>query len=177
MSDAYFGEIRMFAGNFAPLHWAYCHGQLLPVIGNEALYSLIGNSWGGDGINNFALPDLRGRIPVNCGQGPGLTPRVMGQRYGSETATLTLSQVPSHNHPIMASTDAGTASSPVGAVLARGATANDKPYGATSDPEKLRDFSGDAVASSGAGYPHDNLMPTLCLSFIICVQGLYPSRS
>ena len=102
MSDPYIGEIRMFAGTFAPLNWAFCNGQLMPIANNDALYALLGTVYGGDGIVTFALPDLRGRLPLHVGQGPGLSPRQIGQVGGSEEETLIIPQLPSHNHGVLA---------------------------------------------------------------------------
>src|SRR5919198_2564140 len=119
MSDPYVGEIRMFGGSFAPVGWAFCNGQLLPISENETLFNLIGTTYGGDGQETFALPDLQGRVPVHQGQGPGIvTNYVIGQAMGVESVTLTTQQIPLHNHAFFASTGAGTSPSPVGNIPA-----------------------------------------------------------
>lgn len=171
MSDPYVGEIRMFAGNFAPVDWAFCNGQMLPISENQALFTLIGATYGGDGTRTFALPDLRGRLPVHDGQGTGLTLRKLGQSFGSETVTLTVSQIPAHTHNLMGNSSDATSSSPSGAVLA-GAT---QVYaGGTPGLLPLADST---VSPVGGSQPHDNVMPFFCMNFIICVQGLFPERS
>src|SRR5262245_26202423 len=107
MSDPFIAEIKMFGGNFAPLGWATCDGQLLPISQYTALFSLLGTTYGGDGVTNFALPDLRGRVPMHPGQGPGLSPRTLGEKAGTETVTLTTAQLPAHNHAANCVTPAG----------------------------------------------------------------------
>ena len=171
MSEPYVGEIRMFAGNFAPRGWAFCDGQLLAVSQNDALFSLLGTIYGGDGRTTFGLPDLRGRIPIHAGEGPGLSPRRLGAKAGAEDVTLTVNQMPSHTHPLQASTDPGTLPNPNGAVLS------------TSNVIEL--YSGDPADSSlnsssvtniGGSRSHTNLMPFLCIHFIVALVGIYPSR-
>ncbi|WP_435745324.1 phage tail protein [Nocardioides sp. SYSU DS0663] len=170
----YVGEIRMFAGNFAPAGWAFCDGRLLPISENETLYQLIGTTYGGDGQETFALPDLRGRAPVHQGQGPGLSSyRIPGEHYGVEQVTLTLPQVPRHDHPLLAGGEP-TSPSPVGAAPARpagGAAYVDGPAtpGQTLHPQTLRPEGGDQ--------PHENMMPTLTVSFIISLFGIFPSQT
>jgi microcystin-dependent protein len=161
----------MFAGNFAPQGWAFCDGQLLAVSQNDALFSLLGTIYGGDGRTTFGLPDLRGRIPIHAGHGPGLSERRLGAKGGAEKVTLTVNQMPSHSHPLSASTDAATLPNPSGAVLA------------TSNVIEL--YSGDpadsnlnanAVTSVGGSRSHTNEMPFLCVHFIVALFGIYPSR-
>ncbi len=167
MSDPFIGEIRMFGGNFAPMDWAFCDGQLLQIIQNQALYSLIGNMYGGDGVTNFALPDLRGRLPVHQGNGYPI-----GAMLGTETATVSESQMASHTHPVAANRSVGTMTSPQNAVWAA-ADANKAHY-AASQPNLGMKSS--LVTSAGGGLSHDNMMPYLPLSFIIALNGLYPTR-
>ncbi len=174
MSDAYLGEIRMFAGFRPPRCWTFCNGQLLKIADYPALFALLGTLYGGDGRTDFALPDYRGRLPVHAGQGPGLEAYKQGQNFGSETVTVAEAEMPVHQHRLVASAnDAGT-NAPAGAVLSKlpvGSGFVDNPAS-----DKLVDLSDHAVASAGGGVPHSNLMPTLCVSFIICLQGLYPSK-
>lgn len=177
MSDAYLGEIRMFGGNYAPVDWAFCNGSILSIAQFNALFSLLGTSYGGDGRSNFALPDMRGRIPLHYGYGPGLTPRMLGTRFGSEEIHLSINQIPNHTHALQASMDNATSSNPASDVLASQADA-DIPYTTVpSDPSLIGPMSSGAVASSGGSESHYNLMPYQCVSFIICTNGLYPPRN
>jgi microcystin-dependent protein len=171
MSEAYVGEIRMFAGNFAPRGWAFCDGQLLAVSQNDALFSLIGTIYGGDGRSTFGLPDLRGRVPLHEGTGPGLTPRPIGQKSGVETVAITASQIAAHTHQLMASTDGASDSSPTDNVTATSGSSNI--YG--SNTSVAMDPSAIATAGSNA-QAHSNLMPTQCVNFIVALVGIYPSR-
>lgn len=170
--DSYIGQIRMFAGNFSPLHWAFCDGQILSVAQNQPLFSLLGSQYGGNGHTTFSLPEMRGRIPMHFGTGPSLSPRTIGSRFGQETVTLTETQIPSHNHPLQASTNTGDTTAPTGALLA--ATPQDF-Y--TPDNSSTVNFDQNEVQTTGRGEPHTNMMPTQCVNFIICLQGIYPSRS
>jgi microcystin-dependent protein len=176
MADPFLGEIRMFGGNYAPLHWSLCNGTLLAISQQQTLFSLLGNAYGGDGRTSFALPDMRGRLPVHQGQGPGLTPRVRGQMYGVEEVTLTSNEIPSHTHPIQVAAQNGSASSPAGAVLSKGAD-GDKLYMAPGSGDTINEFADAAVATTGNGLGHNNQMPALCVSFIISMLGIYPSRN
>ena len=172
MSDPFVGEIRMFAGNFAPRNWALCDGQLLPVSQNDALFSLLGTIYGGDGRTTFGLPDLRGRLPVHQGTGPGLTPRPIGQRSGQETVTLTTNQLPAHGHALNASAESADATQAAGNLPAQ--TAEDA-FSASAVGTTL---SSAAIASGGGGgTSHPNVQPFLCINFIIALVGVYPSRS
>jgi microcystin-dependent protein len=172
MPQPYVGEIRLFAGNFAPLGWALCQGQLVDIAENETLYSLIGTTYGGDGQRTFALPDLRGRVPVHQGQGPGLSLRTLSQTGGAENVTLQTGQTPSHMHVAHASTAAATVATPSGNVLAVTTAASYGPSPATT-----------AMASSAIGSvwgdpkPHDNMAPTLTVNYIISLSGIYPQPS
>lgn len=171
MSEPYVGEIRMFAGNFAPRGWAFCDGQLLAISQNDALFSLLGTVYGGDGRTTFGLPDLRGRVPVHVGSGPGLSPRSWGEKYGQETVTLTTSQMPTHNHDVLASNAVGSQAAPGGAMLASSPTVRlYRPVPTNAD------FDAAATSSVGGGQSHNNIMPFLCVNFIIALFGIYPSR-
>lgn len=171
MSDPFVGEIRLFAGNFAPVNWALCNGQLMSIAQNTALFSLLGTQYGGNGQTTFALPDLRGRVPLHQGQGPGLSPRSIGEQAGAETVTLLASQIPSHSHALRASTAAAAGSTPAGALL-----------GATSVNSYDNSAAGVAMANgaigtSGGSQPHDNMAPTMALNYIIALFGVFPSRN
>ncbi|MCA9441424.1 MAG: phage tail protein [Candidatus Omnitrophica bacterium] len=172
MSEPFVGEIRMFAGNFAPRGWAFCDGQLLAVSQNDALFSLLGTVYGGDGRTTFGLPDMRGRIPVHPGTGPGLSPRQLGQKSGSEQVTLTPTQLPSHTHPLQASLDGATEINPQAKVTAQAPTGDI--YG---NIDTLTNLNTQAVTEAGGNQPHYNLMPFLCIHFIIALFGIYPSRT
>ena len=171
MSEPFVGEIRMFAGNFAPRGWAYCDGQLLAISQNDALFSLLGTNYGGDGRTTFALPDMRGRIPLEQGTGPGLSARRLGSKGGAEGVTLTTSQLASHTHDLNANTAIGNGDSPSGTVLATGGAI--RMY--TSASQSM-DLNASVVQKTGAGSAHNNMMPTLCVNFIISLFGIYPSR-
>ena len=173
MSQPFIGEIRMFGGNFAPQSWAFCSGQLVAISQNEALFSLLGTTYGGDGQNTFALPDLRGRVPVHRGQGPGLSSYDLGEVGGVETVSLLTEQLPAHNHALVASTGtASPTSEPGGSVTA---AASAPLY--VEPPAALAGMSSQAIASAGGTQPHDNVAPFLCVSFIICLEGIYPARN
>jgi microcystin-dependent protein len=162
----------MFAGNFAPRGWAFCDGQLLAVSQNDALFSLLGTIYGGDGRTTFGLPDMRGRIPIHAGTGPGLSPRRLGEKGGQERVTVTVNQLPSHGHAIQASTAAGTQNSPDGKFL--GASPNMRIFRPGAPSVAL---SAASITNVGGNQSHTNLMPTLCVNFIIALFGIYPSRS
>ncbi|MEZ4884954.1 MAG: tail fiber protein [Chitinophagales bacterium] len=172
MSEPFVGEIRMFAGNFAPRGWAFADGQLLAVSQNDALFSLYGTIYGGDGRTTFALPDLRGRIPLHAGHGPGLSERRLGSKGGSENVTLTVNQLPSHNHGVAAAGVDGDKNIPTGNYLA-GSGARDTEYDSSQDAG----MSAAAVASTGGSQSHTNLMPALCVNYIVALVGIYPSRN
>lgn len=171
MSDPFVGEIRMFAGNFAPQGWAFCDGQLLAVSQNDALFSLLGTIYGGDGRTTFGLPDLRGRVPIHAGQGPGLSERRLGSKGGEEKVTLTVNQLPSHSHPAQGSADTGVDANPAGNFLA-GSTVVQPYVQETPDTG----FAANAISSVGGSQSHTNLMPALAVHFIIALFGIYPSR-
>lgn len=173
MSEPFVGEIRMFAGNFAPRGWAFTDGQLLAVSQNDALFSLYGTTYGGDGRTTFGLPDLRGRIPLHQGQGPGLSPRRLGSKSGAEQVQLTVNQIPSHTHDLIATTELATSTSAHGNLLAD-ETADLTLY---DQQDQTADLAPTSVGSSGGSQPHTNLMPTLCINFIAALFGIYPSRN
>jgi microcystin-dependent protein len=171
MSEPFVGEIRMFAGNFAPRGWAFCDGQLLAVSQNDALFSLLGTIYGGDGRTTFGLPDMRGRIPIHAGHGPGLSERRLGAKGGAESVTLTVNQMPSHGHPPRADTGIGIDSTPVDKV-----TATSQTVAIYADVPADTNMSTAAVTHVGGSRSHTNLMPYLCVHFIIALFGIYPSR-
>jgi microcystin-dependent protein len=171
MAQPFVGEIRMFGGNFAPAGWAFCDGQLLSIAENEVLFALIGTTYGGDGQSTFALPDLRSRVPLHQGQGPGLSPRVIGSMGGSETVALTASQLPTHSHRL-ASASGATLGDPTGDAVANTGAAAMYGGGAANvamDPA--------ASVAAGGNQPHNNLMPYLGVSFIISLFGIFPSQA
>lgn len=172
MSEPFVGEIRMFAGNFAPRGWAFCDGQLLAVSQNDALFSLLGTIYGGDGRTTFGLPELRGRIPIHAGSGPGLSSRQLGAKGGAEKVSLTVNQLPSHTHQMKASSDSGSAASPNNSTVGR--TANFDLFRANGTPGV--NMSTNAIPNVGGGQSHTNLQPFLCIHFVIALLGIYPSR-
>lgn len=167
MSQPYVGEIRMFGGNFAPAGWMFCQGQLLPISEYETLFNLIGTTYGGDGQSTFALPNLQGRLPVHQGNGYQLA-----QTGGVEQVTLSVSQMPSHSHPTLASTATASSNDPTNNVAAAVTVAAVFPYG-TDNP--LTPLSPGTVTSVGGSLPHSNEQPYLCVSFIISLFGIYPT--
>ena len=173
MSEPFVGEIRMFAGNFAPRGWAFCDGQLLAISQNDALFSLLGTIYGGDGRTTFGLPDLRGRIPVHTGTGPGLTPRQIGYRGGVEQITLSKNELPVHGHPLLALDKPGDGGNPTNRTWA--ATSNAPPFYSDAGPNLP--MSQSATTSAGGSQSHSNMMPFLCVHFIIALFGIYPSRN
>ncbi|HEX8018055.1 MAG TPA: tail fiber protein [Flavobacterium sp.] len=169
---AYLGEIRMFAGNFAPVGWMFCEGQLLPISENEALFQLIGTTYGGDGQSTFALPDLRGRIPIHNNSGFGTT-YIIGEPGGVEEITLTAQQIPSHNHAVAATTDLANSASPAEAYLSTTATGN-KIYSTAAPTIALNPSE---ISTVGGSQPHTNFQPYLCVDFIISLFGIFPSQT
>lgn len=165
----------MFGGNFAPRNWAFCDGQQISIAQNTALFSLLGTTYGGNGQTTFGLPELRGRLPMHPGSGPGLSSRSLGERSGAESVTLTSGQMPAHTHAI--GTGAGSAPNsaiPVGRFPA--APASGTPYAETGGA-LMAGAGGGVTGAQGGGQPHNNLMPSLCVNFIICLFGIYPSRN
>ncbi|MCW4385529.1 tail fiber protein [Salinibacterium sp. SYSU T00001] len=170
MAQPYVGEIRIFAGNFAPLGWEFCHGQTLSIMENETLFQLIGTTYGGDGETTFALPDLRGRSPLH----PGIGPRnsyILAESGGTEVEYLTVQQIPSHSHAPFASTDAATSANPASGVWA---PYGDLPYGSDAPGTVLHP---ETVVPTGNAQPHENMPPFLALNFIISLFGIFPSQT
>lgn len=173
MSEPFIGQIKNFAGNFAPRGWAFCEGQLLSVNQNQALFTILGTTYGGDGRTSFALPDLRGRVALHAGSGPGLTPRNLGARGGTQENVLSVAELPSHSHQMQASSAAASDKSPAGNLLA--VSRRGDLYGNAAGPTTA--LANAAVASSGAGQSHANEMPFQCINYIIALEGIFPSRS
>lgn len=169
MAQPYVGEIRMFAGNFAPAGWMFCDGQLLPISEYDTLFNLIGTTYGGDGQSTFALPDLRGRIPIH--QGPGF---VLAQNGGVEEVALTINQIPAHTHAFLAANNPGSSTIPVNQVLAATQAATITPYGTDNPHVPLAPAS---VGTVGGSQPHNNCQPYLCIDFIISLFGIFPSQT
>lgn len=172
MAQPYVGEIRMFAGNFNPSGWEFCDGQLLPISENETLFQLIGTTYGGDGESTFALPNIQSRIPIHMGTGGSGTTYQLAETGGAESVTLTVQQIPSHTHPLLASLDAGGQTNPNGAVL--GALSPVSIYVPNATPPNLP-MNASAVTAVGGSQPHDNMQPFLCINFIISLFGIFPS--
>ena len=172
MATPFIGQITLFAGNFAPRGWAFCNGQLLAISQNTALFSILGTTYGGNGQTTFALPDLRGRVPIHPGQGPGLSPYDLGQQGGTETVTLSVSSLPAHTHSVSpgATNGAQTTNRPARAVPARGGA-----YAAS--PSADASMAPTSSAATGGGQPHANTQPYLGLNYIIALEGIYPSRN
>ena len=184
MSEPFLAEIRMVGFNFAPRGWAFCDGQILPINQNQALFSLLGTNFGGDGTVNFALPNLQGRAPVNYGQGPGLSEYVLGQTTGAETTTLTAAQMPAHTHSasttitMKASSAPASSASPTGNVLANGRTSRlYAPAAASLDLGATSISASAQTGTAGGGQPFNNMQPTLTLRACIALQGIFPSRN
>jgi len=165
MAQPYVGEIRMFAGNFAPAGWMFCEGQLLPISEYETLFNLIGTTYGGDGQSTFALPDMRGRIPLHMGSG-----FILAETGGVETVTLTVQQIPAHSHPFLATSSLASATGPTSNVLAESTLLTMFQSGAPTVP-----MAPAAVSSIGGSQPHNNFQPYLCVDFIISLFGIFPS--
>jgi microcystin-dependent protein len=178
MSNAFLGQISMFGGNYAPRGWALCNGQLLSIAANSALFSLLGTTYGGNGVNTFALPNLQSQLPVHMGQGPGLSNYQLGQTSGVTSVTLTQSTVPSHTHTLQATTAAATSPSIAGNLLPATPPAGGAAFYAVSQASPgLAPQSIAGIATAGGSQPHSNLMPSLCITFIIALQGIFPSRN
>ncbi len=165
MAQPYVGEIRMFAGNFAPAGWMFCEGQLLPISENETLFNLIGTTYGGDGESTFALPDLRGRIPLHQGNG-----FILAETGGVEEVTLTVQQIPSHSHPLIGSIAQASATSANGNLLAK----PDKNF-YRPEPGSTVPLFNQSIGPTGGSQPHNNFQPYLCIDFIISLFGIFPS--
>lgn len=173
MSGAFVGEIRMFSFDRAPQGWMPCDGRLLNIMEHEVLFAFIGTTYGGDGVSTFGLPDMRGRVPLHQGTGPGFTSRVIGQRAGTETVALTVNQMPAHTHKLVAAGGAATSTSPANALPAAIAAPDTMYIAETADIA----LNPDTVAVVGAGQAHENRAPILAVNFCICAAGLFPSRN
>ena len=171
-SEPFIGEIRLFTGNFAPRGWALCDGQLLAIASNTALFSIIGTTYGGDGRTTFALPDLRGRVPIHAGTGVGLTARSLGSQGGEEVNFITESQLPAHTHQAMAHPDTAFTRDPENRVWSRGPSKTNLDRGAAT----LVPMNKKAIGNTGEDEPVDNMQPFLTLNYISALQGLYPPR-
>jgi microcystin-dependent protein len=167
MAQPYVGEIRIFAGNFAPAGWMFCEGQLLPISENETLFQLIGTTYGGDGESTFALPDLRGRVPVHFGNG-----YTLAETGGAEEVTLTVAQIPAHSHPLVATTSLTTTAPAANNLLAQSTTSN--VYTRLAPQTALQ---ANSVGLTGGSQPHTNFQPYLCVDFIISLYGIFPSQT
>ena len=165
MAQPYVGEIRIFAGNFAPAGWMFCEGQLLPISENETLFQLIGTTYGGDGQSTFALPDLRGRIPLHQGNG-----FILAETGGAEEITLTVQQIAAHSHPVLASTSPANQSAPTNNVVAQSTSAD-----LYIEDTPNVNLAANSVSSTGGSQPHTNFQPYLCVNFIISLFGIFPS--
>lgn len=170
--ECFIGEIAMFGGNFAPRGWALADGQILSISSNSALFSIFGTTYGGDGRTTFALPDLRGRAPIHAGTGPGLSPRRLGSRGGSETNTLSIAQLPAHSHALNATTDRANTSNPTGTLL--GNTGRDDIYVSAAPGTALSSAS---ISATGGGSSVNNMQPYQAINYIVCLVGVFPSRS
>jgi len=167
MAQPYVGEIRMFAGNFAPAGWMFCEGQLLPISDYETLFNLIGTTYGGDGQSTFALPDLRGRVPIHFGGG-----FTLAETGGVETVTLTVSQIPTHSHPLLGTTSTANQTNPLNNVYAQSLTVSF--YNSAAPNAQM---APNALSSTGGSQPHNNFQPYLCVDFIISLFGIFPSQT
>lgn len=180
MASPYIGEIRMFGGNFAPVGWAFCDGSLLAIAQQETLFQLIGTTYGGDGQTTFALPDLRSRVPIHQGNGPGLPGYPLGTAGGAESVTLTAAQMPTHSHALGASTAAPPAA-PAGLDITSATpyvpgTFSSKPN-AYGNPDSTVSMSAQAIGVNGGSQPHNNMAPYLAVNFIIALEGIFPSQN
>ena len=175
--DPYIGEIQFFGGNFAPRGWAFCDGQLLPIAQYQALFSILGTTYGGDGRTTFALPDMRGRLPIHKGNGPGLTPRNLGEIGGSETNTLAVNQMPAHSHTLNANSGSARTSAPTNNTLAR--TRSDlRSYDSVSASKPAdAQLASSSVGNTGSSAPINNMQPSLAINCIIALEGVFPPRN
>ncbi|GAB3430037.1 tail fiber protein [Massilia solisilvae] len=178
--DPYIGEIRLFAGNYAPTDWAFCNGQLLPISSNTILFSILGNRFGGDGVSTFGLPNLSGKAPLGMGQGPGLSNHNLATSDGSSTVTLVQSEMPVHTHAPRAYADNGNSNSPAGGEWAQYVDTSTRPptsamlySDGTSGAVQMNPL---ALGVAGSSMPHNNMQPFLAMNFIICLNGIFPQK-
>jgi microcystin-dependent protein len=177
MSEAYLGEIRCFGFTFAPINWALCAGQLLPISQYSALFSIIGTTYGGNGTTNFALPNLQGSVPMHWGAGPGLSPTVLGDTLGSTTISLTGAELPAHVHTINSFQNTQTNGTKTNTPASTNWIGDSDPDAVYSLATPLNmPFSPNAIGFTGKGLPHENMQPYLALNFSICMNGIFPSR-
>jgi microcystin-dependent protein len=174
MASPFLGEIKMFAGSFAPRGYAFCNGQILSIAQNTALFSLLGTMYGGNGTTTFALPNLQGRVPIHFGQGAGLSNYSLGEMSGAESVTLLQTQIPQHSHQLMANSGGGTDGLPASNKVLAASTARDKVYSTTAPNVAL---STQAISPAGGSQPHSNMQPYLAINFIIALEGIFPSRN
>jgi microcystin-dependent protein len=174
--DYYLGQILMGGWNYAPRGSAFCNGQIIDIYQNTAVFALLGTTFGGNGQNTFGLPDMRGRVPMGHGYGPGLSNRVLGEMNGIENVTLITSQIPAHTHTVNVGSSVAISDTATGRVLATQTKGGDVPeiYTDTSNATTLR---ADAISQTGGSQPHSNMQPYLCLSFVIVLEGIFPSRN
>jgi microcystin-dependent protein len=172
MADPFVAEIRIFPFNFAPLGWAFCNGQILPISQNTALFALLGVNFGGDGRSTFALPNLQGSAPMHPGQGPGLSPHSLGETGGAQYVTLQQTEIPLHTHTLAGSNEIGEDRKPASEAFAR--STGGPLYGAV--PASLTTMAPEALSPTGGSQPHNNMMPYLTLNFCIALQGVFPPR-
>lgn len=178
MSEPFIAEIRLFGFNFAPLDWAFCQGQIMTISQNTALFSLLGTTYGGNGTTTFGLPNLQGRVPMGQGNGSGLSPRSLGQTTGTESVTLSSTQLPGHSHTLMAQNASASTAAPGSASLAKGSKGGSRPgplntYVATSNAT----MAPEVLSTVGGGQAHENRQPYLVLNFSIALRGIFPARN
>jgi microcystin-dependent protein len=177
MGQPYIGEIRMFAGSFAPVGWMTCSGQIMPISENDALFTLIGTTYGGDGQETFGLPDLQGRLPNHAGQGPGLSNNYqLGEKAGVEGVTLSTNQIPNHNH-MVAGTATAQQNSPQDAVFATITSTQAGVFGYETNAAPSTSLIPATIQGAGGSQPHDNIQPTLCINYIISLFGVFPTQN
>ena len=173
MGEPYIGEIRMFGGNFAPAGWAFCDGQTMPISENDALFTLIGTTYGGDGQETFNLPNLQSRVPIHAGNAPSGVTYQLGQMAGTEQETLTVQQIPIHTHTLTGSTSNGTEATPAGNVLATSSSL--QPYAQVTPSDAS--FNANSITAVGGSQPHENTQPFLCVNFILSLFGVFPTQN
>lgn len=173
----YVGEVRMFAGDFAPMGWALCSGQLVSLAEYQVLFTLLGTSYGGDGVNTFGIPDLRGRAPIHFGTGPGQPAVAFAQKSGTEQVTMIQAQMPTHSHPIGALNTGGNSTTPVGTTFANTGAGDNEYTPFISGASTNVTMGATAIVANGGSQPYSILQPSLCISFIIALVGIFPSQS